>query len=77
MPSRATARWLFLVALIAVECFVAGGAWAQAAEAAAAAGKAADAFFAQGMVIVTLAGAIVFLFRKLDGQSAAITGMVR
>ena len=85
-PSRVCARWLFVFALVAIGCGLAGAAWAQAAEAAAAASKVAENFLSRGdygaivvalgLVIVALSAVIAFLFRKLDKQSSAITLMV-
>lgn len=75
MPSRVTARWLFLAALVAVGCGLAGAAWAQAAEATQAVSKAADALLGQGpagAVIVILLAAVGFLFWKLDRLSTSI-----
>ena len=85
-PSRASARWLLVLALVVIGCCVASGVRSQAAETAVVAGKVADTFLSRGeygavvvalgLVILALSGVVAFLFRKLDKQSSAITLMV-
>ena len=75
MPSRASARWLLVFALVAIECGLVSGAWSQAAEATQAATKAADYYLTQGVLgttVVVLLLAVGFLFWKLDRLSTSI-----
>ena len=75
MPSRATARWLLVLILVATGCGLASGALGQAAEATQAASKAADFYLTQGVLgttVVVLLLAVGFLFWKLDRLSTSI-----
>ncbi|MCJ2098923.1 hypothetical protein [Methylobacterium sp. E-046] len=75
MPSRALSRWLLILALAVIACVLAGGAWAQATEAAQAAAKAGDWYLTQGVLgttCVVLLLTVGFLFWKLDRLSTSI-----
>ena len=75
LPSRASARWVLILALVAIGCCLASGVRSQAAEATQAAAKAADYYLTQGVLgttVVVLLLAVGFLFWKLDRLSTSI-----